>query len=90
MFDLSKISPYAIVLTLNGRFSEPFVSKKTNKYYSNFIFDGGKFLIEIPPDVTPGVRYRATFEAEFSILNDSRGTHSVFSPAKALAFEPLK
>ena len=91
MNDVTKISPFAVTLSLIGRFTEPFKSEKTNKYYSSFVFEGGKFLLEMPHDVPPGVRVRATFEAEFDVIVDARNkSHNSFRPAKALAFEPLK
>ncbi len=91
MIDFSKISPYAILIVVIGRFSEPFKSEKNNKWYSTFLFEGGKFLLEMPQDVAPGTRIRAVFESDPEILMDSRNrSKTSFTPAKALAFEPLK
>lgn len=45
----------------------------------------------MPQDVAPGTRIRAVFESDPEVLMDSRNrSKTSFTPAKALAFEPLK
>lgn len=78
------------VISLRGRFSEPF-GKDPKNLYCYFVFEGGRIMIKAPQNVQPGQRVLAVFEAgfDFSVLQNGRSLES-FRPQRLLATEPCK